>query len=315
MDASILWFGLLFCVNFSFGQFMPFLPFKHIHSNTAIDGPRPWFDGEVASKDHCFDKCVKNFTHCEYVQHKQMTTTTWLCRLFNVISDVSNYLVSQTGEMLAQAVHENIGCADWRARGYTQSGIYWIFYNRNKFKVYCGLYSSASWTMIEKRHDGSVNFTRLWQEYKDGFGDLSGEFYLGNENIHLLTKDREMMIYLQLYAFDGTKYAVGLNGFSIQNEANKYKLKSGTYNFGSTDLANAWRDLNGNRFSTADNDNDAGCAAKWKAGWWFRSCGSTMLHGPYSGTQNIPKNEGIVVRLLRGENESFRKLTVLIRPV
>uniref|UniRef100_A0A7M5X396 Fibrinogen C-terminal domain-containing protein n=1 Tax=Clytia hemisphaerica TaxID=252671 RepID=A0A7M5X396_9CNID len=309
----------ILCLHLSFGQFMPFLPFKHLHTNTAIDGPQPWFDGEVASKDHCFDKCLKNFTHCEYVQHKQMTTTTWLCRLFNVISGLSNYLVSQTGEMLAQAVHENIGCEDWRSRGHTQSGIYWIFYNRNKFKVFCNFAGPDSWTLIDKRQDGSVSFNRLWQEYKDGFGDLSGEFYLGNEKIHLLTKDREMMVYLQLWAFDGTKYAVGFKGFFIEDEANKYRLCSGTYDFGDPNFGSEWTDMNGSKFSTRDDDNDRAttmhCGDKWKTGWWFTNCGGCYLHNVYSGVPDVPKRHGITCGRLRGDFESFKKLVISIRPV
>ena len=316
-------FTFLLCFNFSLGQenpFIPFLKFQHLHSNTAIDGPQPWFDGELPSKDHCFDKCVKNFTHCEYVQYKQVTTTTWLCKLFNIISDLSNYLVSQNGEMLAQAVHENIGCEDWRARGHTESGVYWISYERNKFKVWCDFTGPVdSWTMIDRRQDGSVSYNRLWQDYKEGFGDVSGEFYLGNENIHLLTKDREMMVYLQLWAFDGTKYAVGLKGFFIEDEANKYRLHAGTYEFGSALFSNEWTGINGMKFSTADSDNDISgnmnCGNKWKTGWWFRSCGLCYLHNVYSHVPNVNDRKGITCQALRGDNESFQKLTISIRPV
>ena len=43
------------------------------------------------------------------------------------------------------------------------------------------------WTVIQNRFDGSVDFNRNWTDYKHRFGDVSGEYWLGNEVIHQLT--------------------------------------------------------------------------------------------------------------------------------
>ena len=42
--------------------------------------------------------------------------------------------------------------------------------------------------MFQKRLDGSVDFYRGWTDYKVGFGNLKGEFWLGLEKINRLTK-------------------------------------------------------------------------------------------------------------------------------
>ncbi|KAK2141309.1 hypothetical protein LSH36_1124g00006, partial [Paralvinella palmiformis] len=38
----------------------------------------------------------------------------------------------------------------------------------------------SKWMVILRRMDGSVNFDREWEEYKNGFGSLTGEFWAGD---------------------------------------------------------------------------------------------------------------------------------------
>ena len=51
----------------------------------------------------------------------------------------------------------------------------------------------------EPRTDFEVN----WADYKLGFGDHDGEFWLGNELIHQLTKSGNMKLRVELEAHDG----------------------------------------------------------------------------------------------------------------
>ena len=44
--------------------------------------------------------------------------------------------------------------------------------------------------MIQERMDGSVNFKRTQEDYKHGFGNLVGEFWLGLDKINRLTRNK-----------------------------------------------------------------------------------------------------------------------------
>ena len=41
--------------------------------------------------------------------------------------------------------------------------------------------------VIQRRLNGFVNFNRSWCDYKHGFGNLNGEFWLGLDKINRLT--------------------------------------------------------------------------------------------------------------------------------
>lgn len=51
--------------------------------------------------------------------------------------------------------------------------------------------------MIRNRFDGSVNFSRDWDDYRNGFGDMDEEFLLGLEKIYQLTSSKayELLVY------------------------------------------------------------------------------------------------------------------------
>ena len=53
--------------------------------------------------------------------------------------------------------------------------------------MYCDQTTAGGgWTVIQEKMDGSVNFNRTQDDYKHGFGNLVGEFYLFIESIYLL---------------------------------------------------------------------------------------------------------------------------------
>lgn len=48
--------------------------------------------------------------------------------------------------------------------------------------------TGGGWTLIQRRKSGLVSFYRDWKQYKQGFGSIRGDFWLGNEHIHRLSR-------------------------------------------------------------------------------------------------------------------------------
>lgn len=127
--------------------------------------------------------------------------------------------------------------------------------------------SPNDWTVIQRRIDGSVNFNRNWPDYKNGFGNQNGEFFIGLDKLHQLTAFQPYELRITLKdTRDNTRYA-NYNKFVIGDENEEYKLKElGSY---SGDAGNCLSKNLGNKFSTVDNDNKYRCACTTQGAWWF----------------------------------------------
>ena len=82
--------------------------------------------------------------------------------------------------------------------------------------------------MFQKRLDGSVNFYRGWADYKNGSGNLNGEFWLGLDKIHRLTNTKNRLRVDLEDTANRIAYAE-YNMFAVTSEKTKYKLILGTY--------------------------------------------------------------------------------------
>ena len=82
--------------------------------------------------------------------------------------------------------------------------------------------------MVQKRLDGSVDFERNWSDYKNGFGNLDGEFRLGLEKMHCLTKSPSKL-QVDLEDFDGKTSYAEYAMFVVALESKKYQLSVGKY--------------------------------------------------------------------------------------
>ena len=83
--------------------------------------------------------------------------------------------------------------------------------------------------MFQRRQDGSVDFYRDWNSYKKGFGDLNGEFWLGNDNLHRLTSQGKYKLRIDLEDFDDKKAFASYANFRVASGTGKYRLTAQGY--------------------------------------------------------------------------------------
>ena len=122
-------------------------------------------------------------------------------------------------------------CAEHFKAGNTNSGVYSIDPDgAGAFDVFCDqVTDGGGWTVFQKRIDGSVDFYRGWNDYKIGFGDPAGEYWLGNDKINRLTRQGTNKLRVDLEDTTGQKAHAEYSLFAVSSESTKYQLSLGAY--------------------------------------------------------------------------------------
>lgn len=105
---------------------------------------------------------------------------------------------------------------------HTESGIRRI---KKDFFAYCEMtHDDGNWIVILNRFDGSINFFRNWQDYKEGFGNIAGEYWLGLEKIYELTSSKLHELKIVMEDFNGQKKSSKYSTFGVSSESMGYAL-------------------------------------------------------------------------------------------
>ena len=213
-----------------------------------------------------------------------------------------------------------IDCHDVLNQGMQVSGVYQVKPRGAMFMdgVFCEFINDTAYTVIQRRQDGQTDFNRQWVEYKYGFGNLYGEHWLGNEVVHLMSSQRNYILRIDLWDWEGGKSYAEYSVFSLDNEEKKYALTVSGY---VGDAGDSLSYHNGMKFSTEDSDNDVNirsCSADNKSGWWFESCFLANLNGVYrkgwySHAQSSSSDGIVWYTLKNSESYSLKKVEMKMR--
>nr|XP_015031695.2 microfibril-associated glycoprotein 4 [Drosophila virilis] len=191
-------------------------------------------------------------------------------------------------------------------------GIHKIIPNYDPVDVLCdSVTAGPGWTVIQQRINGKEDFDRKWVSYRSGFGNFDGDFFLGLEKIHRLTRARPHELYIHMEGFDGIIKYYRYDQFAISGEDDQYRLI--TLGKGEGNATGDFLRFHVNeKFTTYDRDNDShdfvNCAIYHGGGWWHKHCSYSNLNGKYYA-HNVQKKDAIYF----GGIDSLKKVKMLIR--
>ncbi|KAK2719088.1 protein scabrous-like [Artemia franciscana] len=156
----------------------------------------------------------------------------------------------------------------------------------------------GGWMIIQRRINGDENFNRDWDSYRKGFGKPSGEYWLGNDKIHELTKMNNTELRIDLWDIYGRYWWAHFDTFHIGDAESGYVLHSQGFRGNASDALSYHE---GMKFSTLDKDHDisnTNCAQSYQGGWWYSHCQHVNINGKYAlglTWYNSSENEWIAV--------------------
>ncbi|XP_037698375.1 tenascin-X isoform X6 [Choloepus didactylus] len=178
-------------------------------------------------------------------------------------------------------------CGEEMQNGASSSHTTTVFLNGNRERpltVFCDMETDGGgWLVFQRRMDGQTDFWRDWEDYAHGFGNTSGEFWLGNEALHTLTQAGDYSMRVDLRAGDEAVFAQ-YESFRVDSAAEYYRLHLEGYHGTAGDSMSYH---SGSVFSARDRDPNnllISCAVSYRGAWWYKNCHYANLNGLYGST-------------------------------
>lgn len=130
---------------------------------------------------------------------------------------------------------------------------------------------------------------RRWADYVGGFGNASGDYWLGNDNVFNILAREPYALRVEGVGYSGKTYWAQYNHFTIQDETNYYRLNVSGY---SGNYKDTMVTANGNAFVTQDHPGNVtfyrDCSGFSGGGWWANTATSVPNCGYNLNGRYIP---------------------------
>ncbi|XP_075912220.1 uncharacterized protein LOC116958217 isoform X2 [Petromyzon marinus] len=177
--------------------------------------------------------------------------------------------------------------------------------------VTCDMHTDGGgWTVFQRRQSGLTNFERGWQEYEEGFGEPTREFWIGLRSLHALLAQARYELRVDLGDGEASAFAQ-YDRFAVGDAESLYRVRIGEYSGTAGDSLSYHH---GRAFSTPDRDHDGAaphCAESYRGGWWYRNCHKANLNGRYGDTSH---SRGVNWVAWRGHEGSLSFVEMKLRP-
>ena len=200
-------------------------------------------------------------------------------------------------------------CGQLHALGETKTGVYKVRPDpaiENDIYIYCDHDTDdGGWLVFQRRSgNGTLNMTQSWDMYRDGFGNVSTEFWIGNKYLSQLTNHTAYEIMFVFTRANGSVLKkTKCDAFNVSSEEENYRLQLGSCEGPDAEIL---KYSNWTEFSTLDKDNGFGSlnCTDDITGWWYGSCDSYLNNKimscfglpscDYDVTMMIKPNKGTV---------------------
>ena len=282
------------------------ITYRSVKENATIVGVEPFYSQTTFSITECYLMCHRQIEKCSFVEVANVNEA-WSCKLFhfNTSQDIKKHLRPSKGSgvsapKLPKPKPKPKDCGELKGLGF-KDGVYTISFGSVTKNVFCDMTTDGGgWIVMQRIFNGSVDFNRDWNTYKDGFGNVYGDHWIGNEFVHQYTNAYPTEMIAEGTASDGKRVSAKMGNFSLGDEASDYVLKfdeciglADTFD-GCNDWGSQINSQRNMKFTTFDRDNDhknVNCAVKYHTGWWYNECYKVKLNGKYSPVETSDDRE------------------------